>query len=57
MDLKKSCLFLTFGEATCPGSLFLKKSSVGNKELTVNQQGMIIVAKGGGDFASSVILG
>lgn len=40
MALKKSCLFLTFRGATCPGSLFMKSHLFINKELTRNKQGI-----------------
>jgi len=59
--LKTACLFLTFGEATCPRSLFLGNSSfhantIGGAYLTawmtgffsVSKRGILIIAKGGG---------
>lgn len=62
MALKKSYLLLTFGEATCPRSLFLRNSckyhwwgifnSLDDWPLSANKQGIIIIAKAGVNFSS-----
>lgn len=62
MALKKSYLLLTFGEGTCPRSLFLRNSckyhwwgifnSLDDWPLSANKQGIIIIAKAGVNFSS-----